>query len=507
MMSRFFITFIYMWFLSLCCLFCLWVLSAYLVGDAEPELAILLFPFGFRIGLVLHCPKKYWLAVYSAEWTLLAALFRFYLHIEWIYLFAASFVSLSILSFAYDYYKGNQWNRLCVICLVIIVISFTNSFCYLLFYDDFSISFLYSVTGSLMLAPTCYLIWSYFFQNSWCSLTVDTTQIPSNSSNRAFFLYLIIFISSIVAQINLPDELQQFTPFFLAIPIVFLAFYYGWQGALLATLFNSFALIAIQESVGFSMTNLFLLLSAQTLMGLLLGVVIQRQRDLNTQLSKELNRNQKLVKQLVKSEEVVRRDIARELHDEIGQNVTAIRIQASLLQRVGTVFTMQSYAQTIEKLSFNIYDTTRGLLNRLRPKALDDLGLEEAIHQLVSDLEFGSQQIEASIYYAVEDKDLNDTLSATLFRICQELLNNIIKYAKASEVSISVFQKMTGYEHKYYLIITDNGIGFKEEDKLHGYGLRGIEERVQALGGHFTITSGDATHQQGALLKIELPFI
>lgn len=507
MMSRFFITFIYMWFLSLCCLFCLWVLSAYLVGDAEPELAILLFPFGFRIGLVLHCPKKYWLAVYSAEWTLLAALFRFYLHIEWIYLFAASFVSLSILSFAYDYYKGNQWNRLCVICLVIIVISFTNSFCYLLFYDDFSISFLYSVTGSLMLAPTCYLIWSYFFQNSWCSLTVDTTQIPSNSSNRAFFLYLIIFISSIVAQINLPDELQQFTPFFLAIPIVFLAFYYGWQGALLATLFNSFALIAIQESVGFSMTNLFLLLSAQTLMGLLLGVVIQRQRDLNTQLSKELNRNQKLVKQLVKSEEVVRRDIARELHDEIGQNVTAIRIQASLLQRVGTVFTMQNYAQTIEKLSFNIYDTTRGLLNRLRPKALDDLGLEEAIHQLVSDLEFGSQQIEASIYYAVEDKDLNDTLSATLFRICQELLNNIIKYAKASEVSISVFQKMTGYEHKYYLIITDNGIGFKEEDKLHGYGLRGIEERVQALGGHFTITSGDATHQQGALLKIELPFI
>ena len=506
-MSRFFTTFIYIWFFVLCCLFCLWVLSAFLVGDAEPELAILLFPFGFRIGLVLHCPKKYWLAVYSAEWTLLAALFRFYLHIEWIYLFAASFVSLSILSFAYDYYKGNQWNRLCVICLVIIVISFTNSFCYLLFYDDFSISFLYSVTGSLMLAPTCYLIWSYFFQNSWCSLTVDTTQIPSNSSNRAFFLYLIIFISSIVAQINLPDELQQFTPFFLAIPIVFLAFYYGWQGALLATLFNSFALIAIQESVGFSMTNLFLLLSAQTLMGLLLGVVIQRQRDLNTQLSKELNRNQKLVKQLVKSEEVVRRDIARELHDEIGQNVTAIRIQASLLQRVGTVFTMQSYAQTIEKLSFNIYDTTRGLLNRLRPKALDDLGLEEAIHQLVSDLEFGSQQIEASIYYAVEDKDLNDTLSATLFRICQELLNNIIKYAKASEVSISVFQKMTGYEHKYYLIITDNGIGFKEEDKLHGYGLRGIEERVQALGGHFTITSGDATHQQGALLKIELPFI
>jgi len=507
MISRFFITFIHMWLFVLCCLFCLWVLSVHLVNDTEPELAILLFPFALRIGLVLHCPKKYWLAIYGAEWALLVAIFRLYLHIEWIYLFAASFVSLPILTFAYDYYKGNQWNRLCVIGLVIIVISFTNSLCYLLFYDDFGISFLCSVTGSLIIVPSCYLIWSYFFQNSWRSLTVDFIEVPLNSSNRSFFLYLIIFISSIVAQISLPDELQQFAPFCLAIPIIFLAFYYGWQGSLLATLFNSFALIAIQKSTGFSMTTLFLSLSAQTLTGILLGAAIQRQRDLNTQLSQELNRNQKLVKQLVKSEEVVRRDIARELHDEIGQNVTAIRIQASLLQRVGSVLTMQNYAQTIEKLSLNIYDATRGLLNRLRPKALDDLGLEEAIHQLVSDLEFGSQQIGTSIYYAVEDKYLNDTLSATIFRICQELLNNIIKYAKASEVSISVFQKMIGYEHKYYLIITDNGIGFKEEDKLHGYGLRGIEERVQALGGSFTITSNSANHQGGARLKIELPFI
>ena len=506
-MNRFFITFISIWFLVLCCLFCLWMLSEHIVGDAGPELAILFFPFGLRIGLVLHCPKKYWLAIYGAEWALLVALFSIYLQIEWIYLFAASFTSLPILAFAYDYYKGNQWNRLCVIGFVIVVISFTNSLCYLLFYDDFSISFLCSVTGSLILVPSCYLIWSYFFQNSWRSLTVDIIQIPLNSNNKPFPLYLVIFISSIVAQISLPDESQQFAPFCLAIPIVFLAFYYGWQGAILATLFNSFALIAIQQSAGISMVNLFLTLSAQTLTGILLGFAIQRQRDLNTQLSQELSRNQKLAKQLVTSEEAVRRDIARELHDEIGQNVTAIRIQASLLQRVDSVLTMHNYANTIEKLSFNIYDTTRGLLNRLRPKALDDLGLEEAIYQLVADLEFESQQIETSIYYAVENEDLNDTLSATIFRICQELLNNIIKYANASEVSISVFQKVTGYEHKYYLIIQDNGIGFKEEAKLDGFGLRGIEERVQALGGHFTITSANASQQKGALLKIELPLI
>ncbi|MEZ9531734.1 histidine kinase, partial [Vibrio sp. 10N.286.51.F4] len=67
--------------------------------------------------------------------------------------------------------------------------------------------------------------------------------------------------------------------------------------------------------------------------GILLGLAVQKQKDLNSKLRSELSRNQNLSRQLVTAEESVRRDIARELHDEIGQNITAIRTQASIIKR------------------------------------------------------------------------------------------------------------------------------------------------------------------------------
>jgi two-component system sensor histidine kinase UhpB len=500
-------TLIYTWFLIVCCLFCLWVLSNHFVEASE--FAVLLFPFGFKIGVVLHCPKKYWVAIYGAELALITGLIILFNHSEWIFLIAASLISIPILSVAHNHYTGSQWQRLRIIGLAILATSITNSLCYSFYYNDLCSAFLCSMTGGLMLGPSCYLIWSYIFQNSWNPLTADFIHKPVDLRNRNLLLYLLLFVASIFAQAGLPEELRRFAPFCLAIPIVLLAYRYGWQGALLATLLNSIALMATQTNAGSSMTDLLLSLSAQTLTGVLLGVGIQRQRDLNTKLKQELNRNKNIAKQLVKAEESVRRDIARELHDEIGQNITAIRIQASLLQRIDDVVAKHGYAQTIEQLSLNIYDTTRGLLHRLRPKALDDLGLEGAIQQLITELEFSSQKIETLIYYDIEERYLNDTLSATLFRICQESLNNIIKYAQASEVTVSLFKKNIDNEYKYYLIVADNGVGLKETDKGHGFGLVGIQERVQALGGDFSITSHQNKNEQkcGTRLTVRLPAI
>lgn len=504
-MRGYLITLVYAWLLIVCCLFSLWVLSNHFV-DAS-ELAVLLFPFGFRIGVVLHCPKKYWVAIYGAELALIIGLVVLFNRFEWIFMIAASLISIPILGTAHNHYKGRQWQRLRIIGLVILATSLTNTLCYSLYYDDLWIALLCSVTGGLMLAPSCYLIWSYLFQNLWTPLTADFIHKPVYLRNRHLFLYLFIFVASIFVQTGLSDELRRFAPFCLAIPIVLLAYRYGWQGALLATLFNSIALMATHYNVGFSMTDLLLSLSAQTLTGVLLGVGIQRQRELNSQLTQELNRNQNLAKQLVKTEEGVRREIARELHDEIGQNITAIRIQASLLQRIDDVVTKHGYAQTIEQLSFNIYDTTRGLLNRLRPKALDDLGLEGAIKQLIMELEFGSQKIEASIYYEIDERYLNDSLRSTLFRICQESLNNIIKYAQASEVTVALFKKIINDEYQYHLVISDNGIGLKETDKNQGFGLIGIRERVQALGGDFSLISHQKGQECGTRLTVTLPVI
>jgi len=372
---------------------------------------------------------------------------------------------------------------------------------------------LVSITGGLMLVPLCYSLRSYLFQTNWIPLTVNQVSHSIQLRSSHIVLYIILFSANILLQIGLPDDMRSFAPFCLAIPIVLLAYRYGWQGALIGTLLNSVALIATRGSSSqLEITDLLLSLSAQSLTGILLGTGIQRQRDLNHQLRKELGRNQSLSTQLIKAEESVRREIARELHDEIGQNITAIRTQASILKKVKCASASEFCASTIEKLSLNIYDTTKGLLSQLRPKILDDLGLEDALMQLVSDLKCESHNIQANISLTkvsnnnIDYNYLSDTVNVTLYRICQEALNNTIKYAQASNVDISIH-----LSNNVSVTIKDDGIGFATEDTFKGFGLKGMKERVQALGGTLNITSesmqSDNTRHNGTCIRARLPLI
>ncbi len=89
---------------------------------------------------------------------------------------------------------------------------------------------LVSITGGLMLVPSCYLIWSYLFQKAWIPLTVGLVSRPVELRSRHVVLYASLFMVSIAIQLGLPDEMRRFAPFCLAIPIILLAFRYGWQG-------------------------------------------------------------------------------------------------------------------------------------------------------------------------------------------------------------------------------------------------------------------------------------
>ncbi len=326
-------------------------------------------------------------------------------------------------------------------------------------------------------------------------------------------LYTTLFALSISLQIGLPDDMHSFAPFCLAIPIVLLAYRYGWQGALIGTLLNSVVLIAARGRISqLEVTDLLLSLCAQSLTGIFLGIGIQKQRDLNELLRSELNRNQNLSTQLVKTEESVRREVARELHDEIGQNITAIRMQASIIKRVNDVSTSELCASTIEKLSLNVYDTTKGLLSRLRPKILDDLGIKDALLQLISDLECEANGLVVEINLDKPYKsdlnytDLSDTTKVTIYRICQEALNNTVKHARASYASVNIH-----LDDKVTLFIRDNGIGLNTKDTFQGFGLKGMKERVQALGGTLQIHSERSEpgnqYREGTEICIVLPLI
>jgi len=513
-MRNYMVTSICSWFLLSCSWFCLWVIGYYFI--MEPELAILLFPFALRLGVSLHTPKAYWPAVYGAEWWLTISLAILLEQPQWFAVLAASIASIPVVWFAHKLHVGTQWRRLCVMAGVIVATSLLNVVAISSHGPSMWMVMLVSITGGLMIVPSCYLIWSYLFQSTWIPLTANLLSRSIEFRTRHIFFYTILFVVSIAMQIGLPDELRRFAPFCLAIPIILLAFRYGWQGALLGTLLNSVALIAARSGVSdMEVTDLLLSLSAQSLTGILLGIGIQRQRDLNVQLRKELSRNQNLSRQLVKAEESVRRDIARELHDEIGQNITAIRTQASILKRVENSSMGERCANMIEGLSLNVYDTTKGLLIRLRPKTLDDLGLEEAVVQLVRDLECDANGIDTKIIWNTTEYDateLTDATKVTLYRICQEALNNVVKYARASQLTLTFT-----LEESVRLSIQDNGIGFKPEDNLKGFGLRGMRERVQALGGEFkldsvccqqlTETAESGADSSGTRLSVVLPIL
>lgn len=513
-----------------CGWFCLWVIATYFTLD--PELAVFLFPFALRLGVLLHCPKRFWPAVYGTEWLLLFALAPLVGASVWQIAMLSSVMSVPVMWGAHRHYIGSQLHRLSVMGAVIAMTSLLNMAVAMgipLIHEALGLVpvipqntvgiaptlshglmvLLVSVTGGLMIVPSCYLVWSYLFQQTWIPLTVDLVSRPVTLRVRHVLLYVALLIASIVLQLGLPQELRRFAPFCLAIPIVLLAFRYGWQGALLGTLFNSIALIAGRSSGSdLAITDLLLSLTAQSLTGILLGMGIQRQRELNQQLRLQLSRNHSLSRQLITAEESVRRDIARELHDEIGQNITAIRTQASIIKRVDTPPVGINCANMIETLSLNIYDTTKGLLTRLRPKTLDDMGVEAAIAQLIRDLECEQHGIATSVTWqcvALRPESLSDTLSVTLYRLCQEAVNNVVKYAQASTLQISFVLEKEHVE----LEIRDNGKGFAVAALMatssSGFGLRGMQERVEALGGKITIKSRTQPPVQGTHIHIQLP--
>lgn len=346
------------------------------------------------------------------------------------------------------------------------------------------------------MAPTCLVFWHYLTSTVWRPLGPALVAQPVNWRGRHLIWYLLLFTISLWLQLGLPAELSRFTPFCLALPIIALAWHYGWQGALIATLMNAIALIASQTWHDHPV-DLLLSLLAQSLTGLLLGAGIQRLRELNQSLQSELARNRRLAERLLETEESVRRDVARELHDDIGQTITAIRTQAGIVQRLAPDnASVRQSGQLIEQLSLGVYDSVRRLLGRLRPRQLDDLPLEQAVRSLMREMELEDRGIVSHLDWRINEAGLSENQRVTLFRVCQEGLNNIVKHASASAVTLQGWQQ----DERLMLVLEDDGCGLPPGSNLQGFGLTGMRERVTALGGTLTIS---CTH--GTRVCVNLP--
>lgn len=195
-----------------------------------------------------------------------------------------------------------------------------------------------------------------------------------------------------------------------------------------------------------------------------------------------------------------RKRIAREVHDELGQLLTALKMNASLLQmqydRIPGVF------ETTEKMLALIESTikvARQVTSNLRPPALD-AGLAGALEWLADDFA-GRSRARCRVDCRLPERSFGEALETTVFRIAQEALTNVARHSGADVVSISL--AVSG--DNLALEIADDGIGFDPEAIAHArgsFGLLGMRERVAALHGKLSIVSGPGT---GTRISIELP--
>jgi signal transduction histidine kinase len=194
-----------------------------------------------------------------------------------------------------------------------------------------------------------------------------------------------------------------------------------------------------------------------------------------------------------------RKRIAREIHDDLGQTLLALRLDvASLYVRVcGHARLGERVRLALSQIDASI-KAVRNIINDLRPPVLD-LGLDAAIEWQVGQFQRRSG-IQCHLAWNSGATVLNERLATALFRIVQEALTNVLRHADASEVTITLGSNVGAVN----MTITDNGMGADPEDcrRAGSFGLAGISERVVALGGKFDIVTEQG---MGLTLFICLP--
>ena len=222
-------------------------------------------------------------------------------------------------------------------------------------------------------------------------------------------------------------------------------------------------------------------------------------------LQNSRDENRALTQRSLAIQERERRNLAHELHDELGQSISAIKAVAVSIsqQDVTDREQLRNSADTILDISNNMYDVARQMMRRLRPVVLDELGLIVALQEMVDD--WNSRHEEMFCHFSNEGMldNLGEELNISIYRIVQEGLTNISKHSGANEVYINIYRHQI--EDDYIeLTLKDDGLGFDPKKTRWGLGLLGMRERCEALGGKFSLATEPG---QGVFISIYIPLL
>ena len=218
------------------------------------------------------------------------------------------------------------------------------------------------------------------------------------------------------------------------------------------------------------------------------------QKEVNHKQELDVLENEKklsISNALIQGEEIERKRIARDLHDGLGSMLSGLKMHLNIADRE-----KENNPNINEMLNDSIKEL-RNISQNLMPESLMKLGLEHALKDLC--VSHSNPETTIELQYLIKKSSVPEHFKVTIFRIIQELLNNALKYAKASEILVSCSQN----KDVYYITVEDNGVGFnvRHAEKREGMGLRNIKNRVAFLNGKLEM---DSVIGKGTSTYIEL---
>jgi two-component system sensor histidine kinase UhpB len=215
-------------------------------------------------------------------------------------------------------------------------------------------------------------------------------------------------------------------------------------------------------------------------------------------LEDSISNNHRLTQQIIGLQEEERKSIAQDLHDEIGQLLTAINIDASAILKAKEIGTAHESARAISEVVMQMMGMVRAMLQRLRPAILDELGLKHALNDLIDTWRNRNNDIVVNMNVGDKLENINQTISIAAYRVVQECLTNVSKHTHARHVIINV-ENNNG---QLNILVQDDGQGFDANSALQGFGLAGMRERIKGLGGDFQLIT---EQYSGVQIKASIP--
>jgi two-component system sensor histidine kinase UhpB len=335
---------------------------------------------------------------------------------------------------------------------------------------------------------------------------------------------LLVMLPALVILLALAEQAgsqREFARVLSLAPVLFFAFRHGWRGASLSMLVSSLGMAIVDRLLVHAepTASAHLFLAVAGTGALMLGSATDALRrssarvaEQNVHLAAVNRRLDHLARQLrdaargnLQAEEDLRRHMAAELHDELGQNLTAIQTHVKLAQSRLQQAGLTDIGAAINGILGHMRRALHRLLDDLRPAVLDEFGLMRALDEgPIRDL-LGTAGMAYHTDLRGDPRLLEEDIRTALYRLAQESATNAVKHAQASEFRLRLRIGERQGTALALLDIRDDGVGLPEQVSGEGRGLQGMRDRVTSLGGLFRLRTGRQGVHLRVLLRSSMP--